>query len=72
VPGAPADRLDDVNATHFHVGGVAGLRAGFRHIHVAVEVDAGYHRARGTFGSFPSLAIEAFAITPAGALTITF
>jgi hypothetical protein len=70
--GTPSDALSDVTATHIYAGGVAGLRVGFRHLHVAIELDANYHRAWGTLGTLPSVTIEAFSLTPAGALVATF
>jgi hypothetical protein len=71
-PGVSSDKLDDVNARHFFVGGLAGVRAGFRHLHVAFEVAASYHAADGTFGALPATSIRALSITPAGALIATF
>lgn len=71
-PGVASDKLDDVSARHFFVGGLAGLRAGFRHLHVAFEVAASYHAAEGSFGALPATSIRALSITPAGALIATF
>lgn len=71
-PGVSNDKLDDVSARHFFVGGLAGLRAGFRHVHVAFEVAASHHAAEGSFGSLPATSIKALSITPAGALIATF
>lgn len=66
-PGAPRD----VSARHFYGGGLVGVRAGFRHVHVAIEVDAAYHRASGTIGP-DELSIDGFVLTPSGALIVTF
>lgn len=68
--GEPSD-LVDAKATHFDVGGVAGLRVGFRHVHVAVELDGAWHTATGTFGD-AKLSLTQVTLTPAGALVVTF
>lgn len=60
-----------VDARHVWVGGVVGMRAGFRHVHAALEVEVGYHRADGTLGGAPVL-LEQVAVTPAGALVFSF
>ncbi len=63
--------LSDVSARHFFGGFVVGVRGGFRHIHVAIEVDGAYHRADGSiFGS--STGVGLFSLTPSGALVISF
>lgn len=60
-----------LDARHVWVGGVAGLRAGFRHVHVVIEVDAAYHHASGTLGGV-SASFDQGTIAPAGALVLTF
>ena len=63
--------LSDVSARHFFSGFVVGVRGGFRHIHVAIEVDGAYHRADGSIrGS--STGVGLFALAPSGALLISF
>lgn len=66
----------DVGARHFYGMLVAGLRVGFRHVHVAIELDAGYHSVSGTFkpstGSETSTNVQQITLTPAGALEISF
>jgi hypothetical protein len=67
---------------HFYGTMVAGLRVGFRHVHVAVELDGGYHAVTGTFtgtnavgttsGPATSTNVQQWTLTPAGALEITF
>ncbi len=69
--GAPDDDPASLEARHVWVGGVAGLRAGFRHVHVVVEVDAAYHHASGTVGGV-SASFDQGTIAPAGALVLTF
>jgi len=61
----------DISVRHFQIGGVAGLRAGFRHLHVVVELDGAYHHAEGTFGKTP-VSVDQVTLTPAGALVVTF
>lgn len=56
---------------HVYGGGVLGMRAGFRHVHVAIELDAAYHYASGTIGA-SALSIQGFALTPAGAIVASF
>jgi hypothetical protein len=71
----------DVSARHFYGGLVAGLRVGFRHVHVAIELDAAYHRVDGSFrpsaaSTTPTMSTSAslqqISLTPAGALEVTF
>jgi hypothetical protein len=76
--------LFDVDGKHFYAGLVAGIRVGFRHVHVAVELDGAYHAANGSFrpttmpgvGATPapssSSSVQQLALTPAGALEVTF
>ena len=42
-----------VSARHFYGALVAGARVGFRHVHLALEIDAAYHHADGTFQAAP-------------------
>ncbi|MFT3766356.1 MAG: hypothetical protein QM820_12720 [Minicystis sp.] len=66
----------DVHARHFYGMLVAGLRVGFRHVHVALELDAGYHRVDGTFKATGSgeaeTHVQQITLTPAGALEVSF
>ena len=66
----------DVQARHFYGMLVAGVRVGFRHVHVAVELDAGYHRVDGSFKSMgsgeTSTHVQQITLTPAGALEVSF
>jgi hypothetical protein len=63
--------LIDVSGRHFYGGLTAGLRVGFRHVYVAVEVNATYHHADGTFQA-ASTDVQQLTITPAGALQAAF
>jgi hypothetical protein len=66
----------DVSARHFYGMLVGGMRVGFRHVHVAIELDAAYHRVDGTFramgASDASTSVQQITLTPAGALEISF
>jgi hypothetical protein len=66
----------DVHARHFYGMLVAGLRVGFRHVHVAIELDAAYHHVTGTFqlqgGPKTSTSVQQISLTPAGALQVSF
>jgi hypothetical protein len=76
--------LFDVDGKHFYAGLVAGIRVGFRHVHLALELDGAYHAADGSFrlttpagvGAMPapssSSSVQQLALTPAGALEVTF
>ena len=78
--GQEATSILDVSARHFYGGLVAGMRVGFRHVHAAIELDAGYHRVDGSFkpsaspgpGSATSTSGQQLTLTPAGALDISF
>lgn len=59
------------SARHVYGGGLLGLRAGFRHLHVAMELDVDYHHVSGSLGS-TSGAIGGLALTPSGALVVSF
>jgi hypothetical protein len=61
----------DVSAQHLEIGFVLGVRGGFRHVHVAIEAGAAYHRANADLGG-SALALEQATLTPGGALLITF
>ena len=63
--------LTDVSARHFFSGFVVGVRGGFRHIHVAIEVDGAYHRADGSILG-TSTGVGLFALAPSGALLMSF
>jgi hypothetical protein len=61
----------ELSGRHLYAGFVAGLRVGFRHVHVALEIDGAYHFAGGTIGE-RAVGIEQLSLTPAGALTVSF
>jgi hypothetical protein len=74
----------DVSARHFYAGLTTGMRVGFRHVHVALEINAAYHYVDGTFrpsapatASMPaapatSAGLHQVSLTPAGAVEVTF
>jgi hypothetical protein len=76
--------LFDVDGKHFYVGLTAGIRVGFRHVHLAIELNGAYHAADGSFrptspagvGVAPapssSSSVQQLSLTPAGALEVTF
>lgn len=65
------EALLDVDARHFFVGAVLGIRIGFRHVHVAFELDGAFHHAEGALGVTESSLNQA-TLTPSGALLLTF
>jgi hypothetical protein len=76
----------DVTGKHFYVGLTAGMRVGFRHVHLALEINAAYHHADGAFtthhtdpmdgtvttSTLPTVNLQQLSLTPAGALEVTF
>ncbi|MRG96926.1 hypothetical protein GF068_34130 [Polyangium spumosum] len=56
---------------HVRVGMVAGLRLGFRHVHVALEVGGDWHTVSGSLGD-TDVSFDQFSLTPAGALVVGF
>jgi hypothetical protein len=72
--------LFDVMAKHFYGGLTAGFRVGFRHVHLAVELDGAYHFANGSFQPAEqttpkpasSTNVQQISLTPSGALIFTF
>jgi hypothetical protein len=60
-----------LDADRFYGGGVAGLAAGFRHVHAALELDAAYQTIHGTFAQ-TSATVSGFSVAPAAALWFDF
>jgi hypothetical protein len=56
-----------VSATRFWGGGLFGAAVGFRHVHVAMEIDASYANVTGDFG-FIHAQVTGVVLTPASAL----
>jgi hypothetical protein len=70
TPGA-APMEEELFGRHIYAGFVAGLRVGFRHVHVAVEIDGAYHFASGSIGE-RNVAFKQLSLAPAGALIVSF
>ena len=66
--GAPPISL---SATRWWGGGVVGLAVGFRHVHVALELDAAYANIHGSYNQ-TSVQVDGFTLAPAAALWWTF
>jgi hypothetical protein len=67
--------LDDgtaFSATDGRLGFVAGLRVGFRQVHVAMELGGAFHFVDATIGKSQKVEFNQFTLTPAGALVLTF
>jgi hypothetical protein len=71
-PGAGSLEPDiSLGADRFYGGGVVGLAAGFRHVHVALELDAAYQTVSGQWGG-TGVTVQGFSVAPAAALWWTF
>lgn len=60
-----------LSANRFFVGGVVGLAIGFRHVHVALELDANFESVSGTFGG-ASGSVQGATLVPASAVWLDF
>jgi hypothetical protein len=67
VSSVPGPSTVSLSATRFWGGGLVGLAAGFRHVHVALEADVSYMNVAGDFAGVHATVAGA-AITPATAL----
>jgi hypothetical protein len=56
-----------LDAERFYGGGVLGAATGFRHVHVAVEVDVYYQSVTGTFAD-QRASIQGLSVVPASAI----
>jgi hypothetical protein len=56
-----------LSATRYWGGGLLGAAAGFRHVHVAMEIDASYASVSGQFGGVRA-SVSGLVLTPAAAL----
>jgi hypothetical protein len=61
----------ELTATRFYVGGLLGIAAGFRHVHVALELDASYQTVSGTYISAP-VTVSGLTLAPGAALWVDF
>lgn len=69
--GLVVEQDTEVRGQHLRVGLVAGLRAGFRHVHVALELGGDWHHVSGRLGG-ASVAFDQLSLTPAGGLVLSF
>ena len=60
-----------LSCDRFYGAGVVGLAAGFRHVHVALELDVAYQTVSGTFNATP-VTLQGLSMAPATALWWTF
>jgi hypothetical protein len=63
-PSQPAPTL---SGDRIFVGGLVGLAMGFRHVHVALELEADYANVSGSFGGV-SARVDGLSLTPASAV----
>lgn len=61
----------EVSARHVSVGGLLGVRVGFRRIYVALEAGGALHRVEGTVGD-TTVSLDQASLSPGGALVIGF
>jgi len=61
----------ELSANRFYGGGLVGVAGGFRHFHVALELDAAYQTVSGSFFTAQT-SISGLSVAPAGALWIDF
>ena len=61
-----------LSANRFFVGGLVGLAIGFRHVHVALELDANFESVSGTFGGSAQGSVQGATLVPASALWLDF
>ncbi len=69
-PGVPGPGIG-LKTDRFWAGGVLGLMVGFRHLHVALEVQAAYVALDGTYNE-NAVKLSGFSLTPATALSWEF
>jgi hypothetical protein len=66
-----SDAPASLSATRFWGGGLLGVAAGFRHVHVALELDVSYARITGDYLGVHA-EVAGLALTPAGGLWWSF
>jgi hypothetical protein len=70
LPAAAADMAASfygLYANRYYGGAVAGIAGGFRHVHVALEMEAAYQTITGSFNA-NSVTVSGLSATPAGAV----
>lgn len=60
-----------LEASRFHAGGVVGFATGFNHVHVALELGAGYQSVSGSYNG-NDVTVSGLTLTPASAIWTTF
>jgi hypothetical protein len=63
--------LTGLSATRYWAGGLIGVGTGFRHLHVALEIDVAYQSIVGDFNS-THVRVQGVSVAPASALWWTF
>jgi hypothetical protein len=71
VPPGGQSTAPQLVGDRFAVGGLLGLAIGFRHVHVALELEADYALVTGSFGG-TSAKVEGLSLTPASAVWVDF
>jgi len=64
---APSQPAPTLAGDRVFVGGLLGVAMGFRHVHVALELEADYATVSGTFGGV-SARVDGLSLTPASAV----
>jgi hypothetical protein len=67
TPDPDAPTSEDIEGYHAQVGGLVGLRVGFRYLYAALELGAAMHFAEADIGP-ETLSVQTFALSPSGAL----
>jgi hypothetical protein len=60
-----------LSATRWYGGGLVGFAIGFRHVHVALELDVAYQNVNGAYNTTQT-SVDGLSVTPASAVWITF
>jgi hypothetical protein len=71
VPPPDESMLPTLSGDRISASGVVGIAIGFRHVHVALEMEAGYTYLWGSFGGV-SARVDGVALTPAAGLLWDF
>jgi hypothetical protein len=69
-PPAPNSEVE-LSATRFYGGGIVGFAAGFRHVHVGLELDVAYQTISGSYFGLQTT-VAGLSAAPAAALWIDF
>jgi hypothetical protein len=71
VPQGSQNPGPQLQGDRLSVGGLVGLAIGFRHVHVALELEADYAAVWGSFGGV-SARVDGLSLTPASAVWLDF